>query len=145
MPRPVLVVPLWAGAGEGRGCQFALLAAALITSISRLSLVWRSLKATGSAAAVAASSSMKDSIANVFWSRVGERKGPVNSQGWYTPYERTRWFANVYHGSELEPSSPRGGDAGGDWGGATSGNPARTPVGMLPGGAGRPPRLALQF
>src|SRR5437899_7237303 len=144
MPRPVRTAPVWAGAGDGRACQPAALAARLITAASRASLVWASRNAIGSAPAAAASSSMNDSVANVFWRRLGERSGPVNSQGEYTPYEVTRSLANAYQGVEFRPSSPSGGDGGGEGGGGGSGNPARTPEGMLPGGPGRPPRFAVQ-
>src|SRR5215472_7508822 len=136
MPRPVRVVPACAGAGDGRACQPADDATRLITAARRASLVCASRNAIGSAPAAVASSSMKDSVANVFWSRLGERSGPVNSHGEYTPYEITRSFANAYQGVELRPSSPSG---GGD-----SGNPASMPAGTLPGGPGRPPRFAVQ-
>src|SRR5215472_5623291 len=144
MPRPVRTAPVCAGAGDGRACQPAADATRLITAASRASFVWASRKAIGSAPAAAASSSMNDSVANVFWSRLGERSGPVNSHGEYTPYEITRSLANEYQGVELRPSSPSGGDGGGEGGGGDSGNPASMPAGTLPGGPGRPPRLAVQ-
>src|SRR5215468_9298592 len=144
MPRPVRTVPVCAGAGEGRGCQPAAVATRLITATSLASAVCASRNAIGSAPAAFASSSMNDSVANVFWSRLGERSGPVNSHGEYTPYEMTRSFANAYQGVEFRPSSPSGGDGGGDGAGGASGNPASTPAGTLPGGPGRPPRFSVQ-
>ncbi len=73
--------PRWLarGLGEGRASQFAVFAAAFTTSIIRCSLKWRKRNSTGSAFARAASSSMKDSCANVFCSRCGERSGPVQN------------------------------------------------------------------
>ena len=75
MPRPVRMVPLPSGFGDGRASQPKVSAAALTTAIERarlnplsssvLAVRSRKRNSTGSAFAAAASSSMNDSLANV--------------------------------------------------------------------------------
>src|SRR5262249_47287377 len=103
-------------------------------------------KATGSAPAAYASSSMNDSFANVFWIRDGERRGPAMKE-WTPVCVINRWLGMTYDGPEFEPSTKFGawvGVGGGDAASAFSGKPSRIPEARFAGGPGRPPRLAVQ-
>src|ERR1700678_2244817 len=78
MPRPLTTPVRSAERGE-RASHLHAMAAALSTPIVRESCRCCNRKATGSAFACAHSSSIKHSLANVFWIRKGERKGPVKN------------------------------------------------------------------
>src|SRR5215831_2110435 len=88
MPRPVRVFPLPRGLGDTRWSQPKVSAAALTAAIERARLnplssvvPARSFKrnSTGSILAAAATSSMKDSAANVDWGPLGSRRLPVRN------------------------------------------------------------------
>src|SRR5262245_41246697 len=134
------------GAGDGLACQLAAFAAALTTSISRRSCRCLKRNAIGSALTWAAISSMNDSWANVFCSRLGERKGPVKN-GERMVWVRTRSLLTrpvppqlprtqpvTYDGAVLLPLlNPAGDGAGVRGANATGSNPVSVPVMTLPG------------
>src|SRR3984957_8860668 len=78
MPRPLTTFVRSAERGE-RTPHLDAIAAALRTPMVRASRRCCNRKATGSDFACAHNSSIKHSLANVFWIRKGERKGPVKN------------------------------------------------------------------
>jgi hypothetical protein len=109
--------------------------------------MWRSRYATGSAFTCAAISSISDSCANVFCSRLGDRSGPVKN-GDRMVCETTRSLLTIpvppqapptqpatYDGAALLPllNRPVGRCAGERGENGAGSNPARTPVITLPG------------
>src|SRR5206468_11043696 len=143
-----LAMPLGAfRSGDGRVSQRAAFAAVETTSFSRGSRRCFSRNATGSAPAFAAISSMNDSCANVFCSRLGDRSGPVKN-GDRIVCDNTRSLAIVpvpphslptqprtYDGVALLPLlyRPDGGGAGVRRANGAGSKPASEPVTTFPG------------
>ena len=74
MPRPVTLSPVWSLRGDGRVSQPNFSAAALISAVSRASLVCFSRNSIGSWLVAAATSSMNDSLAKWICGPTGSRR-----------------------------------------------------------------------
>src|SRR5258707_11577284 len=79
MPRPDTLLPDWSWRGEGRGCQPDFSATVLSSAMSRGSLTWRNRNSIGSTFWVAATSSIKDSLAKWICGPTGSRKCEVRN------------------------------------------------------------------
>ena len=79
MPRPVTLSPVWPLRGDGRVSQPNFCAAALISAMSRASLMCCSRNSIGSWLSAAATSSMNDSLAKWICGPTGSRRCEVRS------------------------------------------------------------------
>ena len=100
MPRPLTLLPVWSRRGDARVCQLAFCAAALISAMSRGSLMWRSRNSIGSSLSAAATSSMNDSLAKWICGPTGsrrceERSGEARSSSGGIVSQASRLLANA--------------------------------------------------